>query len=203
MYEDQNDQSISLDALRDGDRSAFAKLVNQYSDQIYRIALKFTGDPQEAEDVLQETFIKAMRAMPNFEGRSSLSTWLYRIAVNEALMMIRKHKNDLALVEEPDADGEDYQNELVLTDWCCLPENELLSNESKLFLQKAINQLPLTLRSVFILRDIQDLSIKETAETLQLTETAVKTRLLRARLKLRQLLSVYYGERIAERSKNG
>ncbi len=196
---------LSLSALKSGDRVEFAHMVNRYSDKIYRLALKFTNNPQDAEDVLQETFIKAMRALPQFEGRSSISTWLYRIAVNEALMLLRKRTPDLSLDGEPDESSEDglSTNGLIVADWCCLPETELLSEESRRFLDVAIDKLPKTLRGVFLLRDIEGLSIRETAETLGLTETNVKTRLLRARLFLRQELSRYFGERLTEWQKNG
>jgi RNA polymerase sigma-70 factor (ECF subfamily) len=193
--------SLSLEALRKGDRHELARMVDLYSDKVYRLALKFTNNPQDAEDVLQETFLKAMRALPEFEGRSSLSTWLYRIAVNEALMLLRKQKPDVALEtpnEEDDSEENLSSNGLILADWCCLPEDELLSEESRRFLDEAIQQLPATLRSVFILRDLEGLSIRETAELLGLTETNVKTRLLRARLFLRQQLSRYFGERLKQ-----
>lgn len=201
----QDPSALSLTALKSGNRVEFARLVDRYSDNIYRLALKFTNNPQDAEDVLQETFIKAMRALPEFEGRSSLSTWLYRIAVNEALMLLRKRKPDLSLDSEPEDDSEEglSTNGLILADWCCLPETELLSEESRHFLNQAIARLPETLRSVFLLRDIEGFSIRETAETLGLTETNVKTRLLRARLFLRQELSRYFGERLTEWKKNG
>ncbi|MEW6179035.1 MAG: sigma-70 family RNA polymerase sigma factor [Chloroflexota bacterium] len=196
-----SEKSLNLEALKNGDRHELARMVDLYSDKIYRLALKFTNNPQDAEDVLQETFLKAMRALPEFEGRSSLSTWLYRIAVNEALMLLRKQKPDLRL-DTPNDDDEPENtpltNDLILADWCCLPEDELLSEESRRFLDKAIQKLPATLRSVFILRDIEGLSIRETAELLGLTETNVKTRLLRARLFLRQELSRYFGERLKE-----
>ncbi|MFN7035386.1 MAG: RNA polymerase sigma factor [Bellilinea sp.] len=192
---------LSLEALKKGDRHELARMVDLYSEKIYKLALKFTNNPQDAEDVLQETFLKAMRALPEFEGRSSLSTWLYRIAVNEALMLLRKQKPDLALdtaVQEEDSEEGISSNGLILADWCCLPEDELLSEESRRFLDQAIQHLPATLRGVFILRDLEGLSIKETAELLGLTETNVKTRLLRARLFLRQQLSRYFGERLKE-----
>ncbi|GAP10242.1 RNA polymerase sigma factor, sigma-70 family [Bellilinea caldifistulae] len=193
--------SLSLEALKKGDRHELARMVDLYSDKIYRLALKFTNNPQDAEDVLQETFLKAMRALPEFEGRSSLSTWLYRIAVNESLMLLRKQKPDVSLdppAEEEDSDEGTSSNDLILADWCCLPEDELLSEESRRFLNQAIQQLPATLRGVFVLRDLEGLSIKETAELLGLTETNVKTRLLRARLFLRQQLSLYFAERLKE-----
>ena len=198
MNEQLNKETLNLDALRAGDRAEFSKLVERYSNPIYRLALKFLGNPHDAEDVLQETFLKAMRALPNFEGRSSLSTWLYRIAVNESLMILRKSNPDRVLVEEPDLDEDQPTTSLVLTDWCCLPEEELLSSESRRFLDQASSNLPERLKAVFILRDVQGLSIRDTAEALGITETAVKTRLLRARLKLREELSLYFGERLAE-----
>jgi RNA polymerase sigma-70 factor (ECF subfamily) len=198
MDEELNNQPLNLDALKAGDRSEFARMVERYSNHIYRVALKFLGNPHDAEDVLQETFIKALRGLPNFEGRSSLSTWLYRIAVNESLMVLRKPIPDSVPVDEPDPEEEFTPSGMVLTDWCCMPEEELLSSESKQFLDIAVRNLPETLKTVFILRDIEGLSIRETADALNLTETAVKTRLLRARLKLRDELSLYYGERMAE-----
>ena len=197
--ESLNNTNISLAALKTGDRAEFARLVEATSNHIYRLALKILRDPQDAEDVLQESYIKAMRALPEFEGRSSLSTWLYRIAVNEALMLLRKRRVNLVSVEE-DPEEDDLQAGMVLTDWCCLPEDELLSAESRQRLEQAVDALPETLRVVFMLRDMEGLSIRETAGMLGLTETAVKTRLLRARLRLRNQLSVYFGERLTENS---
>ncbi|WP_322806823.1 RNA polymerase sigma factor [Thermanaerothrix sp.] len=202
MSEQVGSPPISLEALRNGDRKEFARLVDAYSTPIYRLALKILGDPQDAEDVLQETFIKALSALPTFEGRSSLSTWLYRIAVNEALMLLRRRKPETLLTDNDGDEDESGESESAyLIDWCCLPEEELLSDEAQRFLDKAIAQLPENLRLVFWLRDVEGLSIKETAETLGLSETNVKTRLLRARLKLREILSEYYGERVEVRSR--
>jgi RNA polymerase sigma-70 factor, ECF subfamily len=185
---------FSLEALRAGDRHEFSRLVEAYSNRIFRLALKILDDPQDAEDVLQETFIKAWRGLATFEGRSSLSTWLYRIAVNEALMMVRKRKPDSVSldVEREDSEGESEPVEIV--DWCCLPERELSSAETREFLDRAIQTLTPGLRAVFVLRDIEGLSVRETAEALSLSEAVVKTRLLRARLKLREALSVYFAE---------
>ncbi|HEY3344838.1 MAG TPA: sigma-70 family RNA polymerase sigma factor [Anaerolineaceae bacterium] len=190
--------ALSVEALKSGDRAEFARFVDAFSAQIYRVALRILSDPQDAEDVLQETFLKAYRSLPEFEGRSSLSTWLYRIAVNEALMLTRRRRPDSVSIDEPGETEEGETEPLQITDWCCLPENELLSAEGRSFLDQAIDRLPETLRVVFVLRDIQGLSIKETAESLDLSETAVKTRLLRARLNLRDQLSNYYGERLVE-----
>jgi len=189
---------ISLAALQSGDRAEFARLVETYSTPIYRLALKMLGNPQDAEDILQTTFLKALKHLPEFEGRSSLSTWLYRIAANEALMFLRRKHPDFSLDEEPTDNEGEFQPPIELADWGALPENELLSGESKRQLDRAIATLPEKLRVVFLLRDVEGLSIKETGEALKLTETAVKTRLLRARLHLREQLSVYFSERSAE-----
>jgi len=191
---------ISLEALIAGDRAEFARLVDEYSSPIYRLGLRMLGNSQDAEDVLQNTFINALTHIQKFEGRSSLATWLYRIASNEALMMIRKKKPEVNL---DDAEGGDEDEDLKPTqfvDWSALPEDELLSGEGKKFLDEAINTLPESLRIVFLLRDVEGLSIKETADALNLTETNVKTRLLRARMALREGLSTYYGERLPVRS---
>lgn len=195
---------ISLDALIAGDRAEFVRLVDAYSSSMYRLGLRMLGNPQDAEDVLQNTFINALTHLQNFEGRSSLSTWLYRIAANEALMLIRKRKPEVELAPDEDAEGEENADGLKprqIVDWSALPEDELLTGEGKKILDGAINTLPETLRIVFLLRDVEGLSIKETADALNLTETNVKTRLLRARMFLREQLSGYYRERMIEEQK--
>ena len=193
---------ISIEALRHGDRRAFARLLDDYSGPLYRLALKMLGNASDAEDALQNTFLKAFQHVDKFEGRSSLSTWLYRIASNEALMLLRKRHPETTFSDIP-LDDEDDQNidPVQIADWCCLPEEELLSSEGRTALDRAVEYLPETLRIVFVLRDIEDLSILETSQVLGLSETAVKTRLLRARLRLREELSSYYGERLNKRSK--
>lgn len=196
----QND--ISLKALITGDRAEFARLVDTYSSPIYRLGLRMLGNPQDAEDVLQNTFINALTHIQNFEGRSSLATWLYRIAANEALMMIRKNKPELTLDDVEGGEENEYLKPTLFVDWSALPEDELLSGEGKKFLDEAIRTLPESLRIVFVLRDVEGLSIKETADALTLTETNIKTRLLRARMFLRGALSAYHGERLPVRSEN-
>jgi len=186
---------ISLEALIAGDRAEFAHLVDTYSSPIYRLGLRMLGNSQDAEDVLQNTFINALTHIQNFEGRSSLATWLYRIASNEALMLIRKKKPEVNLEDVQGGDEDEDLRPTQFVDWSALPEDELLSGEGKKFLDEAIRTLPESLRIVFLLRDVEGLSIKETAEALSLTETNVKTRLLRARMYLREGLSIYYGER--------
>lgn len=191
-------KEISLDALIAGDRAEFARLVDLYSSSIYRLGLKMLANPQDAEDVLQNTFMNALTHLASFEGRSSITTWLYRIAANEALMLIRKKKPEISLERSDEAGEKESIEELKpqqFADWSGLPEEELLTSEGKQVLDTAMQRLPESLRIVFVLRDVEGLSIRETADALNLTETNVKTRLLRARMFLREQLSTYYGER--------
>ena len=194
MISEQDQKSFSLEALRDGDRAEFARLVEAYSPMIYRLGLKMLNNPQDAEDILQETFIKAYRHIGNFDGRSSVSTWLYRIATNEALMSIRRKRPETISFDVPSVYDTEPQEPLQIVDWCCLPEDEFLTSEGRARLDEAANRLPTSLRVVFILRDIEGLSTRETAEVLEISEMAVKTRLSRARLRLREDLSEYFGK---------
>ena len=195
--DEKTSEAFSLEALRAGDRAEFARLVETYSPAIYRLAIKMLENSQDAEDILQETFIKAFRHLNTFDGRSSLSTWLYRIATNEALMALRRRKVNLVSLDEPDETLEREQEPLQIVDWCCMPEEELMSAEAHQYLDRAIDELSPNLRVVFILRDMEGLSTQEVEQVLGLSETAVKTRLSRARLRLRELLSEYYGEKMA------
>lgn len=187
--------SLSIEALRAGDRAAFAAMVEACSPKIYRLALRMMGDAGEAEDILQETFLNAFRALAEFEGRSQPCTWLYRIATNQALMRLRRKTPERTAVEL-DTDPESAPTPRELTDWCCLPEDEFMSSEAQAQLDQAVSQLSPALRATFILRDLQEFSTRETADILGISEAAVKTRLLRARLQLRELLSQYFAERV-------
>ena len=196
----EDSEPLNLEKLQAHDQEELTKMIQLYSDSLYRVALRMLENTAEAEDVLQETFIKALKSLDSFEGRSSISTWLYRIAVNESLMVIRKRKPEVSIIQE-DENEEDNSGILVsqIVDWCCLPESEYMSNETRKILDDAIHQLPEKLRTVFILRDIEGLSISETAQAIGLTETNVKTRLLRARMRLREDISTYFGERMSEK----
>lgn len=189
-------EGFSLAALQAGDRAEFSRLVEAYSANIYRLGMKMLNHPQDAEDVLQETFLKAYRHLKGFDGRSRLSTWLFRIATNEALMILRRQRPDILSLDEPLETMEGDQEPVQIVDWCCLPENEMVSKEAKKHLDLAVDKLPHNLRVVFLLRDIEDLSTQETAEVLGLSETAVKTRLSRARMRLREELSSYFGGQV-------
>lgn len=191
------DNQLFLNQLKQGNKKAFAKLVEDNSESIYRLAYRMLNNEQDAEDILQETFIKALKNIETFEGRSQLSTWLYRIAVNESLMHIRKRQPDFASIdEEIETDNGDLIPRQII-DWCCLPENDFMTNEVQGKISSAVEKLSPANRAVFVLRDVSGLSTKETAESLEISEAAVKTRLLRARLELRELLSGYFAERVA------
>ncbi len=187
------DELALLEEIRSGNQAAFAALVDRYSPLVYRLALRMLDNPQDAEDVLQETFIKVYQHLDGFNGHSQLSTWIYRIATNETLMLLRKRKGkDISLEMSDDASNE--QEPLEIIDWSHLPEDRLLDREVRAFLEQAVESLSEGLRAVFLLRDVHGLSIRETAEALEISEVAVKTRLSRARLKLREVLSKYYRE---------
>lgn len=195
MIEPQQFTPELLERLKAGDRQAFSELVERTSGKIYSLGLKMLGNEQDAEDMLQETYIKAYKALPGFENRSSVSTWLFRIAANEALMILRKRKNALPAFDI-DAEADDDAQPVEIVDWCCLPESELASTETKNELNNAITKLSPALRMVFLLRDMEGFSGAETAGILGINEDAVKTRLVRARLRLREELSVYFKERL-------
>ena len=195
---DGKDEAFSLEALKAGDRAEFARLVEANYEMVYRLAIKMLNDSQDAEDVLQETFLKALKGLKNFDGRSSLSTWLYRIATNEALMVLRRKKPDMISTDEPVETEEGEQEPIQIVDWGRLPEDELMTAEAQHYLDKAIDRLSPSLRAVFVLRDLQGLSTQEAGDVLNLSETAVKTRLSRARLRLREELSGYFGVKLAK-----
>ena len=181
--------------LRVGDKQACAQCVAMHSDGLYRLALRMMRDPNEAEDVLQETLLNAFKGIAHFDGRSSLKTWLYRIAYNTALMKLRGTKPQRISVEDTlDAEAQGELLPEALHDWCCLPERDFESNAAREELENAIRALPETLRAVFVLRELEGLLTLETANALGVSEQVVKVRLHRARLALRERLSDYFGE---------
>jgi len=189
-----SDDQALVERLQAGDQTAYAELVEQHAGQVYRLALRMMGNEADAEDVLQETFLSAFKAIDRFEGRSSLSTWLYRIANNAALMRLRRKEPDQVSIDEPvERDDGDLMPRQFF-DFCCLPEEDLMREEAREEMQHAIEDLAPTLRSVFVMRDIEGLSTQETADALGLSVSAVKSRLMRARLKLRERLSAYFAQ---------
>lgn len=183
-----------LQAARRGDQRAVAKLVDTHSPRLYNLALRILRSPQDAEDALQETFITALRKLEQFDGRAEFSTWLYRIAVNASLMALRK-KRSRRRQEEPleVPQFEDIRSRELLS-WNADPSQEVLKAEMRELMENAIGQLPAKYRVVFVLRDLEGLSIEETAKTLGISAANVKIRLMRARLFLREALGQYFRE---------
>lgn len=191
MSEINQDREL-LERIRAGDKSACDDCVRVHSPGIYRLALRLMRDPADAEDVVQETFLSAFRGIERFDGRSGLSTWLYRIAFNAAMMRLRRRKPEFVPVDAAeDAEG-DLPIPEAMVDWCLLPEQELVRAEAREEMERAIGELPPKLRAVFVMRELEELSTEETAQALGLSEQAVKTRLHRARLLLRERLSRYF-----------
>lgn len=180
---------------KEGDAAAFEQLVRQYERQIFRVAQHITQNREDAEDITQDTFFKAYEKLEQFQGNSKFSTWLVRIAVNESLMRLRKRKTNKTVSMDEDVQTEDGSIPRDFAEW--RPNPEQLYNQAELgeILRKTIQGLPPGFRTVFTLRDVENLSTEETAEALGLSVPAVKSRLLRARLQLRERLSRYFGQK--------
>ncbi len=191
----QNEETMIAQA-RCGDRDALSQLVESHLHPVYRVALRMCGNVSDAEETLQETFLSAIKALPQFEGRAHFSTWLYRIASNACLMR-RRHEAaepdffSIEAEDEPDA----FPAPRLLIDWSAQPVDVVLDHELRDEMQEAVAALPPALRIVFLWRDLEGISTAETAEILGITESAVKVRLHRARLQLRELLSHYWAAR--------
>lgn len=176
---------------RGGEMSAFNDLVRKYERKIYRLAKNITQNDEDAEDVLQETFLKAYEHLDGFQGNSKFYTWLVRIGVNEALMKLRKRKSDRTVpLDEPVDTGEEtVVREIAVWDD---PEQKYSREELGTILTEAVDSLKPAFRTVFVLRDIEELSTEETAQALDISVPAVKSRLLRARLQLREKLTRFF-----------
>ena len=172
-----------------GDDTAFTELLTRYERKIYRLAKNITQNDEDAEDVMQEAFLKAYSHLDSFQGNSKFYTWIVRIAVNESLMKLRKRKSDrLVSLDEQVDTGEDMVLREIAV-WEDNPEAQYSQEELRGILDKSVESLAPIFRSVFVLRDIEDLSTEETAEALGISIPAVKSRLLRARLQLREKLT--------------
>jgi RNA polymerase sigma-70 factor (ECF subfamily) len=181
-----------VDRVRGGDVEAYDTLVRKYERQIFRIAQHITQNREDAEDVMQDAFLKAYEKIDQFQGNSKFYTWLVRIAVNESLMRLRKRRTGkmVSIDEDIETDGGSVPRDLA--DWAPDPEQNYNQAELAGILRKTIQGLPPGFRIVFVLRDVEGLSTQETAEMLDLSIPAVKSRLLRARLQLRERLSRYF-----------
>ncbi|HVP57732.1 MAG TPA: sigma-70 family RNA polymerase sigma factor [bacterium] len=181
-----NDQEL-VRLTRRGDDRAFGDLVKRYQSKIYRLARRMTETDEDAEDVLQEAFVKAYRSLGQFKGESKFSTWLYRITVNLALMKLRKRRPESVSLDAPvSTDEGEVQRDFQ--DAGPDPLAKLESKESSAILDAAIAELPPGYRAVFILRHVEGLSTGETARILKVSVAAVKSRLHRTRIELRAKL---------------
>lgn len=184
-----------VEAARAGDLAAFEQLVRKYDRNVFRIAQHITQNREDAEDVVQDAFLKAYQKLDQFQGNSKFYTWLVRIAVNEALMRLRKRRNDKTVSMDDDVETEDGSMQREFADWAPNPEQLFSQTELGDILGKAVQGLPSSFRTVFVLRDVEGMSTEETAEMLGLSIPAVKSRLLRARLQLRDRLSRHFKKR--------
>ncbi len=181
-----------VERAKAGDTAAFEQLVRQYERQIFRTAQHITQNREDAEDITQDVFFKAFQKLDQFQGNSKFSTWLVRIAVNESLMRLRKRKTSKTVSMDQDVETAEGSIPRDFAEWRPNPEQNYSQSELAEILRKTIAGLPPGFRTVFTLRDIENLSTEETAEALGLSVPAVKSRLLRARLQLRERLSRYF-----------
>jgi len=187
-----------VERAKKGDMDAFETLANRYEQRVYSLALRMLRQEQDAEDVTQQTFLSAMQNLGGFRGEASFSTWLLRIASHAALKVIRKRKGlDTVSLEEATEEADSYgtiPHPEYIADWRQSPEELVRKNETQRLLEDALGKLDEKHRLVFLLRDVEGLSVKETAEALGLSEANTKVRLLRARLQLRELLTRTLGD---------
>jgi len=181
-----------VQAAKKGDLEAFSDLVKRYDRNVFRIAQHITHNEEDAQDVVQEAFLKAYQNLDQFQGNSKFYTWLVRIAVNEALMKLRRRRTDRTVSIDEDVETEEGTMPREVADWSPNPEQLYGQSELSDILKKTIQGLPPGFRTVFVLRDVEGLSTEETAEMLGLSIPAVKSRLLRARLQLRDRLAKYF-----------
>jgi len=188
------DQDLALvHACKSGNAAAFEELVKRYDTKLFRIAQHITHNREDAQDAVQEAFLKVFRKLTQFQENSKFSTWLTRITVNESLMKLRKQRHNKEFSIDNNFESEDHSLTSELADWARNPEELYRGFELRNILRSELQELQPGLRVVFVLRDTEGLSTEETAEVLESTPVAVKARLWRARLKLRERLSKYFG----------
>lgn len=192
------DQELVLSYIQNKDKAAFEEIVNRYSDRIYGFALRITKNPSDAEEVFQEVFLTLTKKLHTFRGESKFSSWLYRVTVNASYMYLRaqkKHENNISLENYVPYDEKGtLMGRIMYKDWSSRPDIIIFNKESIIIIERAINELPESYRTVFHLRDIEGLSNEEVADILEISIPAVKSRLHRARLFLRDKLSDNFHE---------
>ena len=186
------DDMTLVDATKTGDIAAFEELVKRYDSKLLRIAQHVTQNREDAQDAVQEAFLKAFQKLEQFQENSKFSTWLVRIAINQSLMKLRKQHRNSELSINQSFQTEEGVLSAEIADWAPNPEERYRASELRQLLTKTLQELRPSLSVVFVLRDIEGFSTEQTAEALNLSQVAVKTRLLRARLQLREGLSKYF-----------
>ena len=187
----REDEHLLVSAAKKGDAAAFEQLVSRYERKIFRLTMNITRNREDAEDAMQDAFLKSYTHLDSFQGDSRFYTWLVRIAANEALMRLRKRRPNQVSLDEP-VQGDDDLMPRELEDWAPNPEQQYSQTEMHKILDEVIEKLDPDFRVVFVLRDVEELSTEETANALGISVPAVKSRLLRGRLKLRQHLNRYF-----------
>jgi len=198
-YTTQGDEDL-VRLAQGGDNRAFDELVRRYKDKVFRLAFKILRHEDDAAEALQDAFLSAYRGLSRFKVESTFSTWLYRIATNASLMKYRKRREHHVSLEQSQSSDENAES-LQLPDWTTQPLNELLDAETREVMDEGIQRLPEELRTVFVLRDVEGLSNAEVADILHLTVAAVKSRLHRARIALRDRLNRYFADRMTRKDR--
>jgi len=185
-------------ARRGKDVGAFEELVGRTEDRLYRLAMRYVRNESDAQEILQNAYLAAWRSLPTFEGRSQFSSWMHKITVNASLMLLRTRNrhpevaiNDVEPMELNAAIGQATQEQSPREDWSLRPDEEFQSAELRRRIEVAVNSLPTDLRSIFLLRDVWEMSTEDSAAKLRVSIPAAKTRLHRARRELRESLGCY------------
>lgn len=181
--------NVLIEKARGGDTQAFTQLVKRYEQLVYGFSYKICRDKEKAEETLQDTFINVYRKLGQFNGKSKFSTWLYSIVTNNCLMNRRKRKIETEMISLDEPPVSDNREPLSIPAWTDSPVSSLINTEMRNRLDKAILKLPMEYRVVFILRDVENQTAEEAAKILKLSVPAIKSRLRRARLFLRNELN--------------
>jgi len=191
MSEGADNDADLIEGIRRGEEGAFELLLERYRSRVFRLAMRFSGERAEAEEVTQEVFLTVHQKLDRFEGKSAFSTWLYRVAVNASLMRLRRQsRTETVPLDSMDSEAVFDDSEAPS------PDGHIITEQSLAIIEKAMEKMPADLKTVLILRDIENFSNDETAEILELTTAAVKTRLHRAREYLRARLGDLYQQTV-------
>ena len=198
-YHEARDEEL-VRIAQGGDTRAFDELVRRYQEKVYRLSYKILRNEDDASEALQDAFLSAYRGLGSFKSESTFSTWLYRVATNASLMKYRKRREGHVSLEQSQSANRESEP-LQIPDWTQQPMQDLLDSETRQEMEEGIAKLPEELRTVFVLRDLEEKSNAEVAEILELTVAAVKSRLHRARIALRDRLNRYLADRMSRKDR--